>query len=299
MGYTHYWTQPKDYTVRDWKQIGEDIGAILKDVQHVQGIALAWEYDQPGKQPEIGTEVIRFNGLGEDGHETFHISRERPDLQRWQTVKGSAFCKTARKPYDIAVVACLAYLAALEKKPWRVSSDGNGREWLEGVGLARRCVPRMANQIDIPMPIMKGDRWDWRLSPCGHVSAKHYDVRGCIDGAAYAFDVRDETKCYRFPTAQIAKDYLATFHEKPCTVTWSNGQRFKEPGGPLFNASGSFDGARHARIEREQTRILKALIDSAASESRNIPPPAYARPNEMPGVTREQETLADLYRLCV
>lgn len=297
MGYTHYWTQPKDYTAKDWKQIGEDIGAILKDVQHVQGISLALEYDQPGTEPAIEAEIIRFNGLGEDGHEGFYITRKRA-LENWQTKDrlGWAFCKTARKPYDIAVTAVLCYLASLEKKPWSVSSDGEGRDWLEGVNLARRCVPRLANQIDIPLPIMKHDRWDWRLCRIS-TQSERYDVRGCLDGHVYVYDVKNESRAYRFPTAEEADSYFATFTEKRIRVDsqWSNGW---EGGKGLFGASGCFNAERTAALVRQQDRVLKALIECAPAEGRNIAPPAYARPNEMAGVAREQETLADLYQLC-
>jgi len=306
MGYTHYWTQPLRYSKAEWTQICEDIGAILKDAQHVQGIPLGNGMGDPGTAPIIDGDTILFNGIGEDSHEAVHLQRAVPPLteedKRWNKRRGWDFCKTARKPYDVAVTAVLAYLASLEVKSCSVSSDGNGVEWLEGVALARRCVPRLANQIDIPLPIMKDDRWDWRHRPCGHVTAKHYSVEACIDGAAYAFDVRDESRCYRFPTAQMAKEYFATFREKPCKVKYSTpwgGDRINwEGSGPLFDASGSFDKARHARIEREQTRVLKALIDCAEAEGRNIRPPLFARPNEMPGVPREQATLADLYTLC-
>ncbi len=300
MGYTHYWTQPTDYTVKAWKQIGEDIAAILKDVQHVQGIPLAWDYNETGKQPQIDGETIRFNGLGEDGHETFYLSRVRAPLEPWEKQggysRGGSFCKTARKPYDLAVVACLAYFAALENKPWRVSSDGEGLGWLEGVALARRCAPRMANQIDIPMPIMKADRWD-NYKSIGYSRSSRYGLDTCIDGAVYVYDRKDESRAYRFPNVEEARAYFATFKEKPLKVK-GFGRVWDEGGKSLFNSSGCFDKKREDALDRQQTAILKALVECAASEGRNIPPPAYARPNEMPGVAREQETLADLYRLC-
>jgi hypothetical protein len=303
MGYTHYWTQPLRYSKAEWTQICEDVTAILNDVQHVQGIPLANGMGELGTQPIIDADTILFNGAGEeDSHEAVHLQRAVPPLteedKRWNKQRGWDFCKTARKPYDLAVTAVLAYLAALENKPLSVSSDGDGREWLEGVALARRTVPRLANQIDIPMPIMKDDRWDWRAS-LGYVKAKHYDVKGCIDGAAYVFDVRDERQCYRFPTWQEANAYFSTFKEKPITVktSWGTG-RSREGGQPLFNTSGSYDARRHRLLEREQTRILQALIDCAAAEGRNIPPPAFARPNEMAKTAKDQPTLADLYTLC-
>jgi hypothetical protein len=41
MGYTHYWTQSRDFTLEEWPQTREDFGLLLKDVEHVEGIPVA------------------------------------------------------------------------------------------------------------------------------------------------------------------------------------------------------------------------------------------------------------------
>jgi hypothetical protein len=51
MGYTHYWTQTRDFTREEWSQIVEDFEALLKDVQHVQGIPLANGMGEPRTTP--------------------------------------------------------------------------------------------------------------------------------------------------------------------------------------------------------------------------------------------------------
>ena len=66
MGYTHYWTQTRDFTRDEWVQIREDFEALLKDVQHVQGIPLANGMGDLGTSPEITDEKIWFNGAGDD-----------------------------------------------------------------------------------------------------------------------------------------------------------------------------------------------------------------------------------------
>ena len=47
MGYTHYWNQSRDFTREDWTQIREDMEALMRDVQHVQGIPLASGTGEP------------------------------------------------------------------------------------------------------------------------------------------------------------------------------------------------------------------------------------------------------------
>ena len=114
MGYTHYWTQTRDFTRDEWVQIREDFEALLKDVQHVQGIPLANGDGRTRHVPrDLGQAKIFFNGAGDDAHETFCLYRVRPPKESWQSRRGGDFCKTARKPYDLAVTAALCYLATV------------------------------------------------------------------------------------------------------------------------------------------------------------------------------------------
>lgn len=88
-------------------------------------------YNEGGKSwdgyPLIDDDCIMFNGVGEQGHETFVLYRLPPAKQPWMlTGNPFAFVKTARKPYDLAV--CLMLLAAFMIAPdvLLISSDG---EW--------------------------------------------------------------------------------------------------------------------------------------------------------------------------
>ena len=160
MGYTHYWTQARDYTRDEWVQVREDFEALLKDVQHVQGIPLANGMGDPGTSPEITGEKIWFNGAGDDAHETFCLRRVRSKKEEWQDRRGQDFCKTAHKPYDLAVTAALCYLASVaDPVSHSVSSDGHGCDFLDGLAEARRALPRYANILDIPRGILQRDRW--------------------------------------------------------------------------------------------------------------------------------------------
>jgi hypothetical protein len=181
MGYTHYWDQSRDFTREEWSQIREDFEALLKDIQHVQGIPLANGRGEPGTSPEITDDQVWFNGVGDDGHETFASYRKRPPKEPWQSTRGNDFCKTARKPYDLAVTAALCYLCTVpDPAAFTASSDGYGRDWLEGLAEARRALPRCANILDIPMNILRSDRWCGPWVSCYESSG--FDVKFCVDG---------------------------------------------------------------------------------------------------------------------
>ena len=152
MGCTHYWTQRKNYSRVGWVAICVDIKAILERAQ-ADGVTLWAEYDEPNTQPDLNQDFIRFNGAGDEGHETFYIQRIREPLKEWQTRTdlGWSFCKTAAKPYDVAVVACLAYLESCQG--FSVASDSDAEDWAAGVKLARRALQELADRIDLPKQV--------------------------------------------------------------------------------------------------------------------------------------------------
>lgn len=123
MGYTHYWTintpLPADKFAEYAKGV-ENLARIAKG----EGLELTDE--------AYSTEVICFNGKGEDAHETFFI--DPADM-------GFQFCKTARKPYDYLVVASLILAKQIFGKAITISSDGDWfTEWNEGKELWRMGV---------------------------------------------------------------------------------------------------------------------------------------------------------------
>ena len=124
MGYTHYWKLNRDIDDSEWEAITTIARTTVRIAQDDWGIALSEDLDF-NRIPVINDKEIRFNGYGEEGHETFIITREPTSF---------LFCKTARKPYDAVVVAilqaCAVYCDAFE---WR--SDGNREDHDEGVKL--------------------------------------------------------------------------------------------------------------------------------------------------------------------
>lgn len=78
-------------------------------------------------------EFFGFNGdasKGED-HETFAFEIGH---------KGFHFCKTARKPYDLAVCLCLLAIK-FHLKETKISSDGNSREWIPIFEIYKEIFP--------------------------------------------------------------------------------------------------------------------------------------------------------------
>ena len=84
---------------------------------------------------------IELNGKGDLGHESFTL-REHFKQNFEGFGNGFSFCKTARKPYDTVIVACLAILKYRLGNAITVSSNGSPGDWVNGVLLARRVIKR-------------------------------------------------------------------------------------------------------------------------------------------------------------
>lgn len=315
MGYTHYWTQQRNFTVAEWAEVSADIGAILKEAQHNQGIALADCGGEPKTSPVFTAKDIGFNGLGDDSHETMLIRRVRKPSEYEGDRVGWEFCKTAQKPYDLAVTACLSYLSTITRKndpatgepiigteAFSVSSDGDASDWVAGVDMARKALPRYANQIDIPMDILKAGRWcaPWvNLKDSGTSSraCAAYEVHFCVDGCGYVLKPKTgESHC--FPTHADLARWLqlrqrAVFKKGGHTGFGGYGKIEED----IWNSTGGFDKARHDRIGNAQAKALANLFPVPPEHAKQ--PPAYVRPGEMPDNSGRQfcYSLRDLLNL--
>ena len=282
MGYTHYWTQTRDFTRDEWSQIQEDMEALLKDVQHVQGIPLANGEGALGTSPEITDAKIWFNGAGDGSCETFCLYRKRPPKTPGER-RGWDFCKTARRPYDLAVTAALCYLATVpDPGSHSVNSDGNGRDFLDGLEEARRALPRYANILDLPMGILQSDRWCMPWVSCYESSG--FDVKFCVDGKDYIEHIKTgDWYCFETHLA------LAQFLDRTKEAQFPRQHKVRfgayvdnvgsiEPN--IWNAYGSFDEIRHKRIATAQAFSLAPLF--APGTCITQPPPLFVRPGEMP-----------------
>ena len=94
--YTHY------YSILDhneWNRIWPALVSEIPRIIEAADVPVKLESDLP-EDPLIDSERgIRFNGIGQDGHETFILQKE--------DVSSFDFCKTARKPYDLTVCVIL------------------------------------------------------------------------------------------------------------------------------------------------------------------------------------------------
>ena len=142
MGYTHYWRGGKvDADV--WTKITTDVNKLIEQSE----VPLQHEYDEPGTKPLVNEETIFFNGAGDDGHETFFIKPTGTDFE---------FCKTAYKPYDKIVTAVLAVIKEHAGDAIRVSSDGDEKDWQEGLAYAKKVLGR-----DVAYPIKHYENGDF------------------------------------------------------------------------------------------------------------------------------------------
>lgn len=115
MGYTHYFTL-KNTKIQNGSK--EQMMEALKKVIKKYDAIICKEYDEPGEDAELTKDYIRFNGIEDDGHETFYFGFTNKAKSEWN------FCKTARKSYDLPVCECLLIIKAHYGDNVELSSDG-------------------------------------------------------------------------------------------------------------------------------------------------------------------------------
>jgi hypothetical protein len=144
MGYTHYW-KFKDVPRGNAKNAEESYQLAIRQCQRVIKTYNAEMKKIDDKHPErlsgysAHTKVdeyggLKFNGVGELAHEDF-TAREH-----YSENEGFNFCKTAQKPYDTVVTACLIVLEYYMGGLIEVSSDGDSTDWESGLELAKRVL---------------------------------------------------------------------------------------------------------------------------------------------------------------
>ena len=130
MGYSHY-MKHTEVTKEVWSKILKDCRKLYKNMPEKReggGLPLyiilqlgTWDGQRPLKT--LGDkDGITFNGYPDPlNHETFLLRREGSG--------GFAFCKTARKPYDLMVCACLIVYCFHSRETMDLGSDGDWDDW--------------------------------------------------------------------------------------------------------------------------------------------------------------------------
>ena len=128
MGYTHYWYQAQMLDKETFFKAAYDCRTVCGTLR----IPLA-DADGMG-YPNFDAEYIALNGREPDVYEAFYIDRvfslnagDTPDeLGRYFD-----FCKTERRPYDLAVQCCLIVLKHYFGDQFKVTSDGTAEDWAQ------------------------------------------------------------------------------------------------------------------------------------------------------------------------
>ena len=134
-------------------------------------LGIVWPSGDPGrggvasKAPSTGSwfagaHVSARTCDGDCSHETFRIDRDwKPEKwqKNWQKEGIFRCCKTAYKPYDVLVTACLIALAHHFPDVVRVTSDGESRDWQDARDLCSHalgygkdfCLPQEENKEEV------------------------------------------------------------------------------------------------------------------------------------------------------
>ena len=144
MGYTHYWTIFQEEIPQDiWRSFASDFIKILPQFMD----KLDHETDQ---KFDINGNHIIFNGIGEEGHETFSMNtKNKMEESHTGNIEYFDFCKTARKEYDIAVCCALIIAKKYFGDIINVSSDGSDEDgWDKAKELCQKVL-RYGKSFDI------------------------------------------------------------------------------------------------------------------------------------------------------
>lgn len=107
MGYTRYWNVKRDLDDFKFLKFKEICNEIITT------------FNIPLDDIVLNNELIRFNGVEDDAHETFLFSKNEQSF---------IFCKTQRKPYDEVVLACLLTASIIFGEDISISSDGDNND---------------------------------------------------------------------------------------------------------------------------------------------------------------------------
>jgi len=137
MGYTHYWSIKPFHLHAKQLRIDETTRVMLVLLcSDAHDVPIQLEVNNGG---ERGLSFV-LSGVGRDAHEGF-CWPPQPDPSAEPSPLFSDFCKTAQKPYDVLVTACLTIAQAmLGRDVLTLRTDGEAYDWRLGVRLARKVI---------------------------------------------------------------------------------------------------------------------------------------------------------------
>jgi len=136
LGYTHYWwTRWPALPAEAFDKVVHDFKKLLPEFVRAGVVLAGMETDGV---PTVCTGEISFNGKGPYGHEAFRLLHigERPGRDG----RCFEFCKTACKPYDLAVTACLVIAKHHLGDDIEVASDGSSEDWRDAKTLCQAVL---------------------------------------------------------------------------------------------------------------------------------------------------------------
>jgi hypothetical protein len=176
MGYTHYVSRAKDidHDEKTWDIFIKNCKELYKNMPEYSMSSGGYHVDDPlhlggcfsYQKPQFTKRHVYFNGssvpptervkkVDEDGqtewtdpdnkdmrHETFVLTRKAGKPNTWSQDDPTlfSFCKTARKPYDLMVQACLIlykyYFPEVE-----IGSDGENEDWAQAFAFVAEVLP--------------------------------------------------------------------------------------------------------------------------------------------------------------
>jgi len=105
-----------------------------------QDLGITWP-GRAGQKWPFGEMIEQRMCGGNCSHETFRVDLDLgSDGYKSSDGQYFTFCKTAFKPYDICVTACLIVLEHYFKDHVRVSSDGESAEWDDARRLCQQVL---------------------------------------------------------------------------------------------------------------------------------------------------------------
>jgi len=138
LGYTHYWYKVRELKQDSFDDFVRDFITILPNFRNVL------EQNEGNDQAlAINNQLVIFNGIQENSHETFYfdrVTRKGSYEQTNDSGKIFNFTKTARKPYDIAVCSALIIAKQHFGDSIEISSDGDNEEWTEAKILCQKVL---------------------------------------------------------------------------------------------------------------------------------------------------------------